>query len=206
MTTTELVGWAGTLTGIVLGLPQLVRLARTKNVEGLSLRAWQAMLAVNLGWTAHGIHIGQPPQIVASALSLVATVPILYLMSRQLHRSFVLTLVPGLILTAIMIAVDQLFGSAAYGVIAIIPAIISNAGQSVALIRAEHVLGVSVVFLMLAAVNQVFWLTWAILVQDQGTIIVAVTTGTIAVFNLGWYVARRVGLPALGHSAPNATF
>lgn len=65
MTVTEILGWAGTVTAVVLGLPQLVRLARTRNVEGLSLPAWQAFLAVNLGWTAHGIAIGQAPQVVA---------------------------------------------------------------------------------------------------------------------------------------------
>jgi len=47
MVTVEAVGWAGTVTGTLLGLPQAVRLARTRNVEGLSLRTWQALLAVN---------------------------------------------------------------------------------------------------------------------------------------------------------------
>lgn len=206
MSLAEILGWAGTITGILLGLPQLIRLARTRNVDGLSLRAWQAILAVNLGWTAHGITIGQPPQIITSFLSLFATVPILYLMARQLNRSFVLTLLPGLVLAAVMILIDQLFGSAAYGAVAIIPAVIGNAGQSVALVRAQHVEGVSALFLMLAVVNQVFWLTWAILVQDTGTIIAAVTTGTIAVFNIGWYTARRLGLGPLGHAPANATF
>jgi uncharacterized protein with PQ loop repeat len=31
-----LVGWAAALVGTILGLPQMVRLARTRNVEGLS--------------------------------------------------------------------------------------------------------------------------------------------------------------------------
>jgi uncharacterized protein with PQ loop repeat len=198
VTAVDVLGWAGTLTAIILGLPQLVRLARTRNVEGLSLPAWQAFLAVGVGWTAHGITIGQPPQIVASALSLASTVPILYLLSRQLGRNFLLTLVPGLALAAVMILVDQLFGSGAYGAVAIIPAVLANAGQSVALIRAEHVRGVSVWFLILAVLNQVLWLAWAILVADLGTIIAAGTTGMIALFNLIWYSLRRVGVPALG--------
>ena len=44
-----LVGWTATAVGTVLGIPQLVRLARTRNVEGLSLVGWQAILAINLG-------------------------------------------------------------------------------------------------------------------------------------------------------------
>lgn len=195
----EILGWAGTVTAIILGLPQLIRLARTRNVDGLSLTAWQAFLAVGLGWTAHGISIGQPPQVVASALSLASTVPILYLVSRHLRRNFALTLLPGLALAAIMITVDQLFGSAAYGAIAIIPAVIANAGQSVALVRSAHVGGVSPPFLALAVLNQLLWLAWAIIVVDLGTIIAATTTGIIALFNLIWYIARRLGVPA--HSA-----
>lgn len=197
MTATEILGWVGTVTAVILGLPQLVRLARTRDVEGLSLPAWQAFLAVNIGWTAHGIAIGQAPQVVASALSLLSTVPILHLMSTQLKRSFLRTLAPGLGLAAGMILVDQLFGSGAYGAVALIPAVLANAGQSVALVRDRHVGGVSVLFLILAVLNQVIWLTWAALVPDAGTIIAATTTGVIALFNLAWYTGRVLGLPPL---------
>lgn len=197
MTTVEYLGWAGTLTAILLGLPQLVRLARTKNVEGLSIPAWQAFLAVGIGWTAHGIIIGQAPQIVASALSLASTIPILYLLARQLRRNLLSTLLPGLLLAAAMVGIDLIFGSGPYGAVAIIPAVIANAGQSIALIRAPHVGGVSVLFLILAVINQMLWLAWAILVADLGTIIAAGTTGTIALFNLAWYTARRLGTPPL---------
>ncbi len=48
MTTIEIVGWVATGTGTVLGLPQVVRLVRTRSVEGMSLPTWQAWLAVNL--------------------------------------------------------------------------------------------------------------------------------------------------------------
>jgi uncharacterized protein with PQ loop repeat len=66
----EVIGWAGTVSGTILGLPQALRLVRTRRVDGLSLTAGRAMLVVNLIWTAHGISIGQLPQIVTSALSL----------------------------------------------------------------------------------------------------------------------------------------
>lgn len=194
----DLFGWGGTVTGTLLGIPQLVRLARTRNVEGLSLRAWQATLAINLGWTAHGIGIGQVPQVVTSALSLVATVPILFLLSRDLGRNPVLVFLPGLALAAVMIAIDRIFGSAAYGAFAVVPAVIANAGQTVALVRALHVRGVSPVFLLLAVLNQVFWLSWAILVHDAGTTIAAITTGSISIVNLGWYGARRAGVRSFG--------
>lgn len=197
MSAVEIVGWAGTVSGTILGLPQVLRLLRTGRVDGLSLPAWQAMLVVNLSWTAHGLSIGQLPQIVTSALSLCSTVPILYLMARELRRPVLLVLLPGLLAAGILIGVDQLFGSAAFGAAAIIPAVIGNAGQSLELVRSARIVGVSVLYLILAVVNQGLWLCWAILVPDTGTIIAASVTGTIAVFNLTWWSLRIRGLRPL---------
>jgi uncharacterized protein with PQ loop repeat len=193
----EVVGWAGTVSGTILGLPQVLRLLRTGRVDGLSLTAWQAMLVVNLSWTAHGLSIGQLPQIVTSALSLCSTVPILYLMARELRRPVLLVLLPGLLAAGILIGVDQIFGSAAFGAAAIIPAVVANAGQSLELVRSPRIVGVSVLYLILAVVNQALWLSWAILVPDTGTMIAATVTGTIAVFNLTWWSLRILGLRPL---------
>jgi uncharacterized protein with PQ loop repeat len=157
MVTVEAVGWAGTLSGTLLGLPQAMRLARTRNVEGLSLRTWQALLAVNVAWTQHGLRIGQPPQIITSVLSLCSTVPILILMSRELRRPPLRDMLPGLLAAAGMISVDRAFGTAAYGIVAVIPAVLANAGQGVELVRAPRIVGVSPLFLLLAAVNQALW-------------------------------------------------
>jgi uncharacterized protein with PQ loop repeat len=186
----EIIGWAGTVSGTILGLPQVLRLVRTRRVDGLSLTAWRAMLVVNLIWTAHGISIGQVPQIVTSALSLCSTVPILYLMARDLQRHLLPVLLPGLLAAGALIAVDQILGSATFGAAAIIAAVVANAGQSIELVRAPRIVGVSVLFLILAVVNQALWLSWAIMVPDIGTMIFATVTGLITVFNLIWWSLR----------------
>jgi uncharacterized protein with PQ loop repeat len=187
----EVIGWAGTVSGTILGLPQVLRLVRTGRVDGLSLTAWRAMLVVNLTWTAHGISIGQVPQIVTSVLSLCSTVPILYLMARELQRLLLPVLLPGLLAAGVLIAVDQILGSAGFGTAPIIAAVVANAGQSIELVRSKRIVGVSVLFLVLAVVNQGFWLSWAILVPDAGTMIFATVTGIITVFNLIWWVAAH---------------
>jgi uncharacterized protein with PQ loop repeat len=201
----EVIGWLATVTGIILGLPQALRLVRTRRVDGLSLTAWQGWLVLNLSYTAHGISIGQPPQILTSALSLCSTVPILYLLARGLQRRVLPVLLPGLLGAGILIAVDQIFGSAAFGTLAIIPAVIANAGQSIELVRSPRIVGVSVLFLIFAAVNQGLWLTWAILVPDIGTVIVAAVTGSITVFNLTWWSLRILGLRPLLPPVPEVT-
>jgi uncharacterized protein with PQ loop repeat len=106
-------------------------------------------------------------------------------------------LLPGLVATGALIAVDQILGSAAFGAAAIIAAVLSNAGQSIELVRSNRIVGVSVLFLILAVVNQSLWLSWAILVPDIGTMIFATVTGIITVFNLIWWSLRNLGLRPL---------
>ena len=65
-----------------------------------------------------------------------------------------------------------------------------------------RIVGVFVLFLILAVVNQGLWLSWAILVPDIGTQIVATVTGTITVFNLTWWSLRILGLRPLLTTRP----
>jgi uncharacterized protein with PQ loop repeat len=129
-------------------------------------------------------------------------------MARELQRHLLPVLLPGLLAAGGLIAVDHLLGSAAFGAAAIIAAVVANAGQSIELVRAKRIVGVSVLFLILAVVNQGLWLSWAILVPDIGTMIFATVTGTITVFNLIWWSLRMLGLrPLFGcrHSRSGAT-
>ena len=194
MTPVVILGWAAALVGTVIGLPQMVRLARTRNVEGLSLPAWQLILALNIAWTSHGIIIGQWNMIVPNVLGLCSTLPILFLMSRELGRPLPWVLLPGVLVAAGMIATDLLFGTAVYGMVAIWPALFANAGQSLELIRAPRVRGVSPFFLVGGVLNQALWLAWGLLVHDAGTTITATTTLAVTSFNLVWWILRQLGL------------
>jgi len=194
MTLVILVGWAAALVGTVLGLPQMVRLARTRNVEGLSLPAWQIILGLNIGWTSHGIILGQLNLILPNILGLVSTLPILFLMSRELGRPLLKVMLPGIVLGIGMIATDLLFGTAVYGLVALWPALFANIGQTLELVRSPRVVGVSPFFLIAGVLNQALWLWWGTLVADAGTIITATTTLGITSVNLVWWLMRQAGL------------
>ena len=198
MSAVELLGWLGALTATLLGLPQALRLMRTRNTEGLSLMAWQATLVINIGWTAHGIVIGQWNMIIPNSLAMSATFPILILMQRELGLNLFRVLLPGVIGGGAMLLVDLLAGSSAFGTVALIPALLANGGQSVALVRSPRVVGVSPGFLVTQVINQALWLGWALLLPDAGTTIAAIVTGCVAVFNLVWWLLRRFGLRAFG--------
>ena len=194
MTPVLLVGWAAALVGTVLGLPQMVRLARTRNVEGLSLPAWQIILGLNIGWTSHGVILGQLNLILPNILGLASTLPILFLMSRELGRPLLKVMLPGIVLGIGMIATDLLFGTAVYGLVALWPALFANIGQTLELVRSPRVVGVSPFFLIGGVLNQALWLWWGTLVADAGTIITATTTLGITSVNLVWWLMRQAGL------------
>ena len=196
MTTIDFFGWLAVVISTTMALPQLVRLVRTRNVEGVSLTAWTAILALNLAWAAHGIRISEMPLIVTNVLAPLTTLPILYLVTRASGRRFVVNLLPSLALAAAAIGIDLVLGSAAFGVAGVCLAVVSNVGQSIELIRSPHVRGVATLFMVLAVVNQGVWLVWAVLVADPGSTISAASMGAMAAFNLVWYALRRLGLRA----------
>lgn len=190
------VGWTATVVGATLGLPQLFHILKTKSVAGMSLLAWQNMLVVGLIWFAHGFSIGQAPQIVTTGIGTLVTLPILVLMVRHLERRLLPVLLPCLLASAALIAVDRIFGSTVFGIVAIVPAVLANAGQSVELVRAVSLHGVSLAYTIAAVVNQVLWFVWALLIGDPGSAISAGSGLAIIGFNLVWLILRRAGLRA----------
>ncbi len=196
MIAADVVGWLAVCVGMVVAVPQLVRLARTRRVDGLSLTSWRSILAMNIAWAAHGVRLGAPALIITNSMGLCSTLPILFLLSRRFRRRLVPLLLPSLVVAAAMIAVDHVLGSAAYGVSAITIALVSNLGQSLQLVRAPHVSGVSPLFVTMAVVNQAVWVVWGLLVRDPGTVMTATTVCGLATFNLSWYLLRRAGLRA----------
>lgn len=198
MTAVEIVGWAAAFVGTVLGLPQVVRLARTRNVEGLSLPFWQLILALNIAWTSHGIILVKANLIVPNVFGLASTLAILVMMARELGRPLGRVFLPGVLIAAAMIAVDLVLGTAAYGMVAMWPALIANAGQTLELVRSPRVTGVSPVFLIGGVLNQALWLGWGLLVPDVGTQIAATSTLAITGINLLWWALRKLGLRSFG--------
>lgn len=202
MVAVTVVGWVAIGVGMSVAVPQLIRLARTRKVDGLSLVAWRSILAMNIAWAAHGIRLEQFALVVTNSVGLCSTLPILYLLARQFRRNLLTLVLPSLVVAAAMITVDHVLGSAAYGVTAITVALVSNVGQSLQLVRAPHVIGVSPVFVTLAVLNQAVWVVWGLLVKDAGTLMTASTVCALTSLNLIWYGLRRLGLRAFFPQEP----
>ncbi len=195
-----LIGWVATLTGSILGIPQAYRIHRTRSVQGVSVWSWQVTLAVNLGWGTHGVLIAAPNLIVVNVFGLACTLTILALIARTLSRPLPVVLLPGLGLAALMVTTDIIGGSAAFGLVAIIPGLLALLAQTVQLVRAPSVRGVSAPFLVLTFANFALWGTWGHLVGDPGTVITNILTSAVSAFNLAWLVVRRLQTGALSPS------
>lgn len=197
------IGWLAALFATILGIPQAVRLIRTREIDGISLLAWQSVLVINLTWAHHGALIGQLNMALPNGLAMTSTLPVLVLVARGRGLSLVRVLVPPLLASGGLIFIDRVWGTALFGVIAIIPAVVATSGQSLDLVRSESVEGVSVVYLVAQVINQALWFSWATMIFELGSLITSSTTGVIALFNLGWWLARRAGVPA--YWAPERT-
>lgn len=180
-----------------LGVPQAVRLFRTRDTEGLSVFFWQLNLCVNVIWTVHGALIGQVNMIVPNGISMFVTLFVIYLLHRTRKLSYLYLLAPGLIAAACFIAIDVFIGTFWFGYASAIPALVSNGGATVELIRSRKITGVSPVWLAAYNLNQFFWVTWGYLVADDGTIICSWATWIVVGLNSIWLIMRKCGLPPI---------
>lgn len=196
MTPVVVVGWTAAVVGTLLGLPQLIRLLRTRCTAGLSLIGWQAILVLNIIWAAHGIRIGEANMIVVNLLGMGSTGAVLVLMTRDRGLRLVPALWPPIAASVVFVAVDLLWGSVAFGMVSLLPAILANVGQIAEVVRSPQITGVSPVFLGLGLLNQMLWFTWAVLLHERSSLISSFTLILLISFNLVWYVLRRRGLRA----------
>ncbi|MEA4945222.1 MAG: PQ-loop domain-containing transporter [Propionicimonas sp.] len=197
MTAADIVGWMAALVAISISIPQIILLVRTRSTAGLSLLAWQAILAITLAWTVHGFLLDALNMIVPNAISVVLAAVVLVLTLRERGLRPVRVFLPGVVTAAVMVGVDLLFGTTGYGLVAMVVAVVANAGQGVDLVRSRSIAGVAPGFLFAQLTNQILWLAWGVLVQDQGTVMASVATGLIALFNAVWWLLRSFGLRPL---------
>jgi hypothetical protein len=145
----------------------------------------------------HGVRIGAVNMIIPNAVGLCTATVILRLIIRARGLNPVRVFVPGLAGALAMVALDYLLGAAVFGTVAVVPAVIANAGQSIALVRSPRITGVAPLFLVGQVLNQTLWFWWSLHAVDHGTMITAPATGAIALFNLVWWTLRRAGLREL---------
>ena len=190
-------GWVAAAVAAFLGLPQVVRIVRTRETAGVALFTWQTMVGLGLGWLSHGIQIGSPQQIVANSVGAIWTTTVLILLIRSRKVNPLRGIGPSLLIAAVLVLADVIFGTTVFGLVMIVPTILANIAQTGALIREPYVDGVSPVFLMASITTQALWTIWGVAVGDAGTVVGSASGALIVLFNLVWWALRRRGLRPL---------
>lgn len=193
----DLVTWIALLGAVLaagISLPQFLLVVRTKTTHGLSLMAWVIAIGTGLGWLNHGIRLGVVNMIWPNLWSLTVAATVLYFLRRNGRYSRLTALLPGFALAAVLIGMDYVVGSAAFGITMAVPQVFGMLRQALALIRSPQVTGVSIMSWVLQVINQVVWMTWAYLIHESGTLICASASLVSAAFVLTWRILRACGL------------
>lgn len=77
MTSADIVGYAATVVGTSMMLPQLVRSYRTKHMRDVAWGMITLFLINCLLWLAYGLMIGAPPMIVANSVGFLISLALL---------------------------------------------------------------------------------------------------------------------------------
>jgi uncharacterized protein with PQ loop repeat len=196
----DILGWIGAVAGALVALPQLVRILRTGAIAGVSPLTWQLLLGVNLAWMTHGVITQHPNIVVSNTVYGLSTSTILILLRRHRGIPSWQLFGPGILLGALMVAVDVFSGPVAFAVIAFIPAALSQLAQLRSLVLSRSIHGVSVWWLAYCVANQGIWLTWSVLANEISVMIVATGLGILMMLNLILAVLRRLELVRPGLS------
>ena len=145
----------------------------------------------------HGAIIGAPNIVVPNAaMSLVAAWTIL-LVGRARTIAWPRLCALSLALFVLLVGIDLILGPAIYGAATAVPVSIGLIGQIVDVARQPDVTGVSPGFLTLGVLMQATWFAWEMLAVEWAIRISSGTFLVLSVTLMVWWIARRLGLPAL---------
>lgn len=198
MSLIDALGWLAAAVSCVALLPQAIKLFRDRDSAGVSLMYWQLLLGVVASFVVHGATIGAAQVSVPNvAMSLVAAWTI-RLVGRARTIGWVRLFGLPLVLFAGLIGIDVFLGPASYGAATAVPVSIGLVAQIVDVARQSGVGGVSGWFLGLGVLMQASWFSWGMLAVEWA---IRISSGAFLVLSVTlmiWWIARRLGLPAIG--------
>ena len=205
MTYIDWLGWLAAAVGCVALLPQALKLFRDRDAAGISLMYWQFLLGVVASFVVHGVMIGAVNLIVPNvAMALVAAWTIL-LVGRARTIGWLRLFAIPVILFAVLVGIDVVLGAAIYGAATAVPVSVGLIGQIADVARQPDVSGISPGFLALGVLMQATWFTWGMLAVEWAVRISSGTFLVLSVTLMAWWIARRLGFPALGRMRTEAS-
>ena len=180
-------GWLAAACSALLGLPQAVRIIRTKSTAAISLWSWQAICWSGLAWISYGIWSERVPVVVPNLVMFSGAVTVVALISQR--RGVPAVHLLGMPAAGAVLSVAMWFrqGEAAYTLVMVIPALSSRITQLLAAVKCDTLSGLSTGTLALGAAAHLLWSiygalagAWAIVALNVPAALLAAVTVIVA--------------------------
>jgi uncharacterized protein with PQ loop repeat len=184
----EATGYLGSVLGVGMVVPQIVRTYRHRTMPGVSGLSWALMALACFGWLLYGVRTGEIPQIpgnvllVSGAVLLVLVVPSAYPVGTRAAG-----LVGG---GSALVAAAWTLPAAALGLVAFGIGLVSAIPQTVtSLGRRRGESAVSLLTWVLRVASQGCWFFYAVVLHDR---VVTISAAFLLLNALVILVAERV--------------
>lgn len=193
MTPFEIYGWACAILSSVAGIPQLLRLLKSRTSAGASLAMWQVTMAVTGTWIVHGALTSAPNLILANGIACLISLLVLWFIRADRTLSLVRTFGVPIAGIVVMVATD-LWNPVVFGALISIPQLFGGFAQFLDLLRCRDIRGVSIAFLVYQVFVQVIWFIWGTWAGDVSLQMAAGSFFVVCLLNAIWWLLRRNGL------------
>lgn len=182
----SILGFIGTLIGLVRAVPQLIRLLRARGAFGVSVDTAATSSIVSFGWAAYGSMTHQPYVSLATGSSGVvfAIITVVALRFGRSLREF--RIAP--VWFAVLLLSGWMFGQVGLGVVLSISALVSNIPQVRVAYRESNLSGLSLGTWLLSLSDGLVWGIYALLQNDLSIL----AYGIFQVTTSGLIVARKL--------------
>jgi uncharacterized protein with PQ loop repeat len=160
-------GYLGSVFGVVMVVPQIVRVLRHPSLSGVSPVSWSLTALGCMAWFTYGIRTQAMPQLPGNALLITGAAVVVLLVPARLsrpRRALVLAACAAVVLTAAWTVPAHTAGYVGFsiGLSATLPQLYDSVGSW----RAGITSGVSVSTWTLRIASQVCWLAYAFGTSD----------------------------------------
>jgi uncharacterized protein with PQ loop repeat len=186
-------GYLGSFFGVVMVIPQIVRILRHPDLQGVSTLSWALSALGCLAWLTYGLRTDSPPQIPGNVLLISGAITVVLLAvanrSRR-QRAFSVSAAAGAVLVVAWVMPAHLVGYIGFsiGLVATWPQLYESVGNW----RARITSGVSVSTWVLRVASQLCWLGYAIRASDVPVFVSACVSLTLAAVLVALESAARV--------------
>ncbi len=164
----SVLGFVGTIIGLVRAVPQLVRLLSARGAFGVSVDTAATSSIVSLGWAVYGLLTSQTYVVLATGSSglIFAVITVMALRYGRSVREF--RVAP--LWLVVLLVTGFVFGTNVLGIVLALSALVSNIPQILVAYREDNLNGLSLGTWLLSLSDGLVWGTYALLQQDVSII------------------------------------